>query len=137
MKKLSVLLMLFFLSSCSQKMNEKLRPHLNNLLGENLTISLIGEPILEKKEIKLPKIPEVTRDALTFGGFKGEKKINEGVFPPERMNQLNIQFIEESYKEARGIKARHNDLRKWINVLGQGGTREGLYRALVLDTSYY
>lgn len=133
MNKIAVMFMLVLLSGC----NEKLRPHLNDLLGESLTISIIGDPPEKIREIKLPKIPDVTRDALTFGGFKGEKQINMKVFPPGKMNQLNIQFIQEAYKEVRGTKASNGDLKKWINVLKQGGTREGLYRALVLDTNYY
>ena len=133
MKKILVLLMLVFLSSC----NERLRPHLNSLIGEELTEKILGGPPVVKREINLPKIPNITRDGRTFGGFKGEKQINMKVFPPDRMNQLNIQFIEEAYKEVRGIKASRGDLKKWINVLSQGGTREGVYRALILDSSYY
>ena len=133
MKKIFLFMALFFLSSC----NEKLRPHLSNLIGENLTNTLLGDAPIKKREIKLPKIPDYARDAKTFGGFKGEEQINMGVIPKGRMDKLNLQYINEAYKEVQGKKASNSDLKKWVNVLGQGGTREGIYRALVLDTSYY
>jgi len=132
MKKI-LMFAVIFLMGC----NEKLRPHLNEYLGEGLTISIIGEAPIQKEVINLPPIPDVTRDAKTFGGFRGEGQINKNVFPPGKMKTLNIQFIEEAYKEVRGNKATNGDLKRWINVLNQGGTREGLYRALVLDSGYY
>ena len=137
MTKISLFITLIILSGCNTKLNEKLRPHLNEIIGEDLTISLIGVAPVKKREIKLPKIPDYIRDAKTLGGFKGEEQINLGVIPKSKMHKLNIQFIQEAYKEVRGIKVGNSDLKKWSNALGQGGTREGLYRALVLDSNYY
>ena len=36
----------------------------------------------------------------------------------------------------KDVKPTTEQLNNWLNVLSQGGTREGVYRALVLDNSY-
>ena len=54
----------------------------------------------------------------------------------DQMNKANVSFLFEIYEAARRVKPNDNDVSKWMNVITQGGSREGVYRALVLDNTY-
>ncbi|HLT22236.1 MAG TPA: hypothetical protein VKZ84_02295, partial [Bacteriovoracaceae bacterium] len=56
--------------------------------------------------------------------------------PNERIRQYNFNFLQELFEVTRRTEARDEDLSTWMNTLDQGGSREGIYQALVLDGVY-
>ena len=99
----------------------------------------------EKKEkvssITLPKIPKITKDAKSTDVYTKKGKIHEqgsafNKLSLEEKRKYRIAFIDELYEVTKGGKVSDSDLKSKLNMLEQGGTREGIYRLLVLDTSY-
>ncbi len=133
---LKIIPLLFILTSCSFK--EEVRPYLQNLLGESLSNSILGTPpeVVEVKEITLPPIPKVERDATSVKSNINEENINKNSIPLKKMKDLNVFFIREVYQEVKGVEVDQKSLGQWINVLEQGGTREGVYRALINDVEF-
>ena len=50
--------------------------------------------------------------------------------------KLNIAYVSELYEVIKERKGAGSEVGNWINVMDQGGSREGVYRALVLDRDY-
>ena len=132
---LRILLLLVFLSACSK---EAARSYLQDLFGENLANMIFGEVEAPKvvKEITLPPIPKVEKDATSTKSNIHEENINRKSIPYDKLRNSNIFFIRELYKEVEGVEVDQNSLSKWINVLDQGGSREGVYRALTNDVKF-
>jgi hypothetical protein len=133
---LKILPLLFILSACSYK--EEVRPYLQNLIGESLSNSILGAPPVVEvvKEITLPPIPKVEKDATSVKSNISEENINKNSIPSKKMKDLNVFFIREVYQEVYGVEVEQKKLTQWINVLEQGGTREGVYRALINDVEF-
>jgi hypothetical protein len=132
-----IFIFLVFLYSCDQKSSKKIRPYLNQILGENLTNNLLGTPIKKvEKEIVLPTIPKLSDDTKKFVKFKGGDQGKTGVLSNKKMDRLYLHFIDEIYREVLNVSPDKGQKQKWMNVLRQGGAREGIYRALVLDKEY-
>lgn len=55
----------------------------------------------------------------------------------EQKEKYDIIFLKELYKVTRLGSLSNEDFSKWFNVLSQEGSREGVYHALVLDSTYY
>jgi hypothetical protein len=49
---------------------------------------------------------------------------------------MDYTYLNDLYLAVRRIKATDQELSLWMNTLTQGGSREGVYRALVLDGKY-
>jgi len=132
-----IVFLIFFLSGCSYV--EKYRPQLNDLLGESLVNQLLGElPEVEiKKEIVLPPIPKVEESATSLKSNIGEENINKNAIPSDKLKGLNAFFIRELYLEVLGVEVDQKNLSIWMNVLEQGGTREGVYRALINNVEFF
>lgn len=113
---------------------EKMRPKLVRFLGEPLTNKLIGIEKVQAVSLVMPKLPEIVEDATsTAVYYKKEETIK---INPEQEQKLNMAFIYEIYDATRRTKPNTDEVGKFMNVLSQGGTREGIYRALVLDSVY-
>ncbi|MGB0453195.1 MAG: hypothetical protein ACPGJV_05730 [Bacteriovoracaceae bacterium] len=137
MKKfLKFVLTFLFLSplfSASADWKESLREKIGPVLGSEWTEKLLG-PMPET--ILLPEIPEVGGDAKSLDVYKNIEDQNLNKIPKEDFRKFNIKFIYELYSVVREGKATDKDVEEWMNVLQQGGTREGIYRAMVLDRGY-
>jgi len=124
------------------KYKEKLRGHMDNFLGEETTSKILGEP--EKVEvdlIQLPTIPKVESNAMDTSIYNKEGKVHHqggkfDLLSNRDKQKYRIAFLEELYQVTRNAEAKEEDLAKFVNVLEQGGTREGVYRAVVLDEVY-
>lgn len=115
---------------------EKIRPTLLNLIGERWTVKLIGNHS-EKKEdnaIPLPKIPALSSDARSVTIFN--KKEDKIILKPEQEEKYRYIYIKEIFEATRQLKPNDDEVAKLLNVLSQGGTREGVYHSLVLDSTY-
>jgi len=113
------------------KIQELIRPYALKVLGEETTTRWFGESWTS--ELELPAIPEIIRDARSS---VQRQALNENTLPQEVWRSYNVRFVTELYEATRRLKANSNDLAKWMNVLDQGGSQEGVYRALVLDQTY-
>lgn len=115
---------------------EKMRPTLEKFIGVERTEMLIGKaPVVEGDDsVPMPKIPELIENAKSTDVYvKREDKV---VLAKELEEKFYLGFIKEIYLATRKEKPNDDDIGKYFNVLSQGGTREGVYRSLVLDTTY-
>lgn len=109
-----------------------LRPKLVKIIGVDKTNELLGT---DPSAIAMPTIPKIEKNAKDSSGFgKGPK--NDIKFEKDQIARFNYVFIKEVFEATRKSPATEGDLSKWMNVLSQNGSREGVYRALVLDSVY-
>jgi hypothetical protein len=87
-----------------------------------------------EEAISLPNIPSTKNNAKSFDGISVQK--NEVKFKVEDEKQYNYSFIKELYFTIHKKDASKEFIMQWMNVLSQNGSREGVYRSLVLDSSY-
>ncbi|MGZ3788154.1 MAG: hypothetical protein ACXVLQ_06500 [Bacteriovorax sp.] len=115
---------------------EKMRPTLMKIVGEKWTFKLIGAAPEEKMDegVVLPAIPKISEDARSTAVY--EKKQDKVVLKPELEQKYYYAYIKEIYEATRQLKPNDDEVAKMINVLAQGGSREGVYHSLVLDSSY-
>lgn len=115
---------------------EQLRPTLMKIVGEEWTIKLIGaeDPSLKIVEMVMPPIPKVEDNAKSTAVY--DRKKDSISIKPEVEQKFNYAFIQEAYEATRQTKPNDDEISQMMNVLSQGGTREGVYRMLVLDSVY-
>ena len=114
-----------------KEMMSELRNFVEKIVGSDLATKIFGP----MDDIVLPAIPKVEKDAKKA---TVERKENQGKkLDPEKEKALNYSFVMELFDVTRKSKPSKDDVSNWMNVLGQGATREGVYRALVLDQTYY
>ncbi len=145
MKKLTVLILLSlsFGVSAEEGLKAKLRPHLENILGSELAEKILGAKpeVLVESTVKMPAIPKLERkntDASVYGMDSDLRKQGKDFdsLPADKRRAYEIAFIKELFQATRRAPAKEEDLARWINVLEGGGSREGVYRGLVLDEVY-
>lgn len=110
-----------------------IRPHIEKVLGEEKTNELFG---VKPSNVALPKIPTLTKDSrstdvYSVNEYPGTVKISD-----EDQKKYNFFFVKEVFTAVRRRDANADEISQWMNVLQQGGTREGVYRGLVLDQTY-
>lgn len=115
------------------------RSVVSSILGESWGEKLFGPvPQPLAPEIKLPPIPEQIKKSTDVGNYT--KKVKEPTeydkLPAERKRQFDFKFLQELFQVTRRTEAKDEDLASWMNTLDQGGSREGIYQALVLDEVY-
>lgn len=117
----------------------KLRSYITQVAGAEWSNKILGEPPKPPApEIQLPEIPQNFKKSTDVGSYT--KKTKEPTafdkLPAERKRQFNYMFLEELFRVTRKTEAKDEDLVNWLNILEQGGSREGIYQALVLDEVY-
>lgn len=136
-KTLSLFLFLSLISFNSHALNinelkTKLRPFVEKYLGNETAVKFFGE---KKSTITLPTIPKVDEDAKSTANLN-IKDPNANSIPEDKREKFNYSYVKEVFSAVRKTEANDNDLVKWVNVMNQGATHEGVYRALVLDSVY-
>lgn len=116
--------------------------------GRDLVSSIVGgtwgdkifgsAPKAIEPETKLPEIPLQVKKSTDVGNYTKLKKdpTEYDRLPNERQRQFDYKFLQELFVVTRKSEARDEDLSIWLNTLDQGGSREGIYQALVLDEVY-
>lgn len=145
MKKLILILSLIFsFQAFAQEASEpswkaKLRDVVAQVAGVEWSNKLLGEPPkAAAPEVAMPEIPKnikKTTDVTTYTKALKEPTEYENL-PPERKRQFDYKFLEELFQVTRKTEPKDEDLANWLNTLDQGGSREGIYQALVLDEVY-
>ncbi|MBC7539207.1 MAG: hypothetical protein H7281_10325 [Bacteriovorax sp.] len=115
---------------------EKMRPTLMKVVGERWTTKLIGSAPEVKidNSVVLPALPKLLVDARSTAVF--DKKQDKIILKPEMEEKYRYAFVKEIYEATRQTKPNDDEVGKLMNVLSQGGSREGVYHSLVLDSSY-
>lgn len=145
MKNLIVLVGLAFcLSAHAQSLSEpswkaKIRSLITQVAGEEWGAKLLGPaPIEVASGLQMPEIPKEVKKNTDVTSYtkqaKGETEFDK--LPAERKRQFDYKFLEELFQVTRKTEAKDEDLSNWLNTLDQGGSREGIYQALVLDEVY-
>ena len=121
------------------------------MIGKNMGIERIGKSIVKNSlfgvlvffiscmktsekppspviEIALPPIPAVSQKLV--------KQVESRQLNPQKERRYNLAYIHELHSAVRHQKIDNKILSRWINVMDQGGSREGIYRALVSDEVY-
>lgn len=117
----------------------KVRNFISQVAGDEWGNKILGPaPEAEKAAIEMPVIPkEVKKNTDVTSYTKLTKDPTEfDRLPPERKRQFDYKFLEELFQVTRKSEAKDEDLSNWLNTLDQGGSREGIYQALVLDEVY-
>lgn len=115
---------------------EKMRPTLMRIVGEKWTQKLIGSApvVIVDNSVILPPLPQILSDARSTAVF--DKKEDKIKLKPEQEQKYYYTYILEIYDATRSTKPNDDEIAKLYNVLSQGGSREGVYHALVLDSIY-
>jgi hypothetical protein len=137
-----------FLFVFSVEANDQARDSQWKVKGREVVSSLFGTkwaekifgplPKSEESDLKLPEIQKQIKKGTDAGSYT--KKIK----PPtefdklslEKKRQFDFKFLQELFLVTRRTEAKDEDLAAWMNTLDQGGSREGIYQALVLDEVY-
>ncbi len=116
----------------------RLRNLVTRVAGQTWGVKLLGEIPQPVPEITLPEIPKLVKKNTDIESYT--KKVKEPTeydkLPEERKRQFDYHFVKELFLVTRKTEARDEDLSNWLNTLEQGGSREGIYQALVLDEVY-
>ncbi|PIP89870.1 MAG: hypothetical protein COW01_06385 [Bdellovibrionales bacterium CG12_big_fil_rev_8_21_14_0_65_38_15] len=123
----------FDLNTFISDLKVKARPHLVKVLGEEKVNKLLGE---EASSIVLPAIPKLEKSSTSVAVYAVKEYQGTVKFKNEELERYNNYFIQELFRAVRRRDANSNEISQWMNVLQQGGTREGVYRGLVLDQTY-
>ncbi len=143
MKKLILLLSLVTFSAWAQVPKEspwktKLRILITQIAGPEWSDKLLGKQEVKIAEFTLPEIPKNFKKSTDVTSYNKQSKPDTEFdkLPPERKGQFDKSFIEELFIVTRKIEPKDEDLSTWLNNLDQGGSREAVYQALVLDEVY-
>ena len=137
--------LLGFSNPAQANWKEKARALSQKLIGENSTTKLFGADEVSttatlRTPPPFPKIPQVKKSNLDEKVFDD----TEGKLDKTRKHQLtgkdkekfDYGYVREVIEVTRKTPAKDQDINTWFNVLSQGGSREGVYRAMVLDGGY-
>ncbi len=116
-----------------QKIKEEARNYVSKHLGNEVATEIFGPTL---KKISLPEIPKGTCGPKSSQCATPQEEINEGQLSAEQKEKYNLIFLKEVFKATRNRKADRNFIVKWMNIMEQGASREGIYRSLVLDNTY-
>jgi hypothetical protein len=148
MNKIILITLLSFLSTNIfafdlDEFKGRIRSHMATMFGEERTEKIFGKQD-GSNDIKmiLPEIPNIVLDAKNkdFNQKPANKLSTQG----EKYNNLSdaekrnfrVSFLKQLYTETRNSKPKDEDLLRSLNVLQQGGNREGVYRSVTLDRTY-
>jgi hypothetical protein len=115
------------------------REIVTSIAGSDWGAKLFGPvPQAPVVEAKLPEIPQQVKKSTDVGNYTKLKKdpTEYDRLPTERKRQFDYKFLQELFQVTRKSEAKDEDLSSWLNTLDQGGSREGIYQALVLDEVY-
>lgn len=117
----------------------KLRSVITQVAGEEWGAKILGPlPASETPEVAMPVIPKDIKKSTDVASYTKQAKepTEYDKLPLERKRQFDYKFLEELFQVTRKTEAKDEDLSNWLNTLDQGGSREGIYQALVLDEVY-
>ncbi len=121
------------------KWKAKIREVVTLVAGTEWSDRILGAlPVPVIPDVQMPQLPVLRKKSTDIESYnkKAKEATEYDKLPPERKRQFDYKFIEELFLVTRKIEAKDEDLANWLNTLDQGGSREGIYQALVLDEVY-
>lgn len=118
--------------SLKEKVSSFLRPLVSEYIGEDKARAWFGE---SDEHIKMPEIPSVEKRPNSVDDFAtADPRLAK--IPADKKQKYNYIYIKELFLVTRNMDGTKNEISKLMNVMGQGGSREGIYRGLVLGQAY-
>lgn len=116
----------------------KLRNVITQVAGESWSNRLLGTLPEPTPEVVMPEFPKEVKKSTDVAAYSKKTKAPTAFdkLPQERKRQFDYNFLEELFQVTRKTEPKDEDLAIWMNTLEQGGSREGIYQALVLDEVY-
>lgn len=123
---------------------QKARSVLVKLVGTEKSNQILGQgPVVseEAESLKMPTLPLLEKKNTDSSVYRMDSELRaQGKefesLSLEKRRSYEIAYIKELFQATRRAPAKEDDLAKWINVLEGGGSREGVYRGVVLDDVY-
>jgi hypothetical protein len=117
------------------------RPWIVRVFGEERAVFWLGAPPVVEEKVVLPALPALERKNTDTSVYTQNSELRDqgkefAALPVERRRAYDFAFLQEAFQATRRAPAKPEDLAKWDNVLEGGGSREGIYRGLVLDDVY-
>ena len=116
-----------------EDLEKNLRPLIEKYLGDSLANSLFGK---KEEELTLPPIPKIVKNAKAVVVESEAETKDKMNLSEDELASYHAGFIKELYQVVLSQKASRNDISTWLNALMNGGSREGIYRNLVLGKVY-
>jgi len=117
-----------------QSFKSFVRPYLNQYFGEQKVNNWLG---VKKFELQMPEIPKNKSKAYDVSGIAKVKNTETSrKFSKDLEKKYGYAFLTELLKVVRNKKVDSKEVEQWLGALLQGGSREGIYRAIVLDNTY-
>lgn len=119
----------------------KLRPYLAQYLGEETAVKILGPAPVIEEVMEMPRLPTVVKSNTDITVYSKDSELRKqgkefDLLAADKKRTYEVAFLRELFLATRRAPAREDDLAKWLNVLEGGGSREGVYRGLVLDDVY-
>jgi hypothetical protein len=115
------------------ELKSNIRGYISKHIGEDIAVKIFGsKPVV----ITLPPIPKIKCTSTDENCGKSQVVKTESELTVKQKEKYNLSFLQEIHLVTRNRKANKNFVVKWMNVMNQGASREGVYRALVLDNTY-
>lgn len=94
-----------------------------------------------KPEVEMPEIPKVNQDAKSLDVYNktGALYTQGALFnnlSTEKKRKYRLAFIQELYLVVTGSAGDKEKILSALNVIERGGSREGIYRSIVLSQEY-
>ena len=94
-----------------------------------------------QEEVALPTLPDLDdgdpKDVSQLQDDASHGPIAERKEWTDTERNYQYYFLREIFTQLRQQELEVEDAQKWMNVLEQGGSRQGIIRALILDEYYY
>jgi len=144
---LAISLILFSLNLFAQENSEpqwkmNLRTYISKYFGETWSEKLFGaDPNKDASNniIEMPKIPKINKKSTSVDTYSKKPKslTSYDKLAADKKRQFDFNFLQELFRVTRKTEPKDEEISNWLNTLEQGGSREGVYQALVLDEVYY
>lgn len=113
---------------------EEVKSKFNELIGKEI-------PTITKDEIEMPEIPNVVQDARSTDVYNKNGAIfKQGAafnnLSDEEKRKYRLAYIQELYLVVLGSSGEKEKILSSLNVIERGGSREGVYRSVVLSSEY-
>lgn len=134
-----VLILIFSLSGQAQDVPSwkmSLFKFMTSMVGEARAKKMLNMP---DDEIKMPAIPKIENQATSTQVYDRAKEVDPPAYSKlsaEEKSKYDFSFLKELFFQVRNQNAVDKEISSLLNVLEQGGSREGVYRSLVLDQFY-
>ncbi len=134
--RIAILLIVLTATNGHSGLTDKFYEYSKKVIGESLANKVFDRKSAKKYE--LPTLPKISKDKTSTSSYnkRATKPYSYNKLTLEKRRPYELGFLKELNLVVRDKTITAHDAAKWLNVIEQGGSREGVYRALVLDRYY-